>query len=257
MENNQEHMQGPVTSAGAEEQGRISQAQGSQENSTERTQTRPQLLLEVEQAVRAQAKNNGASKAGMRIVEEPAITLAALCLSGGGIRSASFCLGVVQALAKRGWLKEFHYLSTVSGGGYVGSWLTSWIRRLELAREVLTENRRSCVKTYRVITKLNSQALSRELDQSLRGLQQTLRRSCKAIKVLQNASSSSIDVAQYAARVSQDLDARVSSAGVIAKRVQDLVATVRPQTTNGNRLIAIYRRWRLKNQETNLSLAVS
>jgi hypothetical protein len=53
----------------------------------------------------------------------------ALCLSGGGIRSATFCLGVLQGLAARGELDRFHYLSTVSGGGYIGSWLSSWIRR--------------------------------------------------------------------------------------------------------------------------------
>ena len=52
----------------------------------------------------------------------------ALCLSGGGIRSASFSLGVLQGLAARGWLPRFHYLSTVSGGGYTGSWLSAWIR---------------------------------------------------------------------------------------------------------------------------------
>jgi len=52
---------------------------------------------------------------------------AALCLSGGGIRSASFALGVMQALACKGLLTRFHYLSTVSGGGYIGGWLTRWI----------------------------------------------------------------------------------------------------------------------------------
>jgi hypothetical protein len=52
--------------------------------------------------------------------------LAALCLSGGGIRSATFALGVLQALARFDLLQEFHYLSTVSGGGYIGSWLTAW-----------------------------------------------------------------------------------------------------------------------------------
>lgn len=51
---------------------------------------------------------------------------AALCLSGGGIRSASFALGILQALAEKGILQNFHYLSTVSGGGYIGSWLTAW-----------------------------------------------------------------------------------------------------------------------------------
>ncbi|MDD2465647.1 MAG: patatin-like phospholipase family protein [Desulfobulbus sp.] len=50
--------------------------------------------------------------------------LCGLALSGGGIRSASFSLGVMQALAYNRWLAEFDYLSTVSGGGYIGSGLT-------------------------------------------------------------------------------------------------------------------------------------
>ncbi len=53
----------------------------------------------------------------------------ALCLSGGGIRSATFALGVLQGLARLSLLKQFDYLSTVSGGGYIGSWLTAWIHR--------------------------------------------------------------------------------------------------------------------------------
>ena len=47
-----------------------------------------------------------------------------LSLSGGGIRSAIFNLGVLQALAKNGLLQKIDYLSTVSGGGYIGSSLT-------------------------------------------------------------------------------------------------------------------------------------
>jgi len=116
---------------------------------------------------------------------------AALCCSGGGIRSATFCLGVIQALAARSiptpapgpnenagaaqsiltpapkpndnsgttaqepssskagageaaaspaeatpessLLSRFAYLSTVSGGGYVGSWLSSWRTRDDFA----------------------------------------------------------------------------------------------------------------------------
>lgn len=46
-----------------------------------------------------------------------------LALSGGGIRSATFNLGLQRALAKAGKLKEFDFLSTVSGGGYVGSFI--------------------------------------------------------------------------------------------------------------------------------------
>jgi hypothetical protein len=56
---------------------------------------------------------------------------AALCISGGGIRSATFGLGILQGLARCGLLDKFHYLSTVSGGGYIGSWLTAWIHRAD------------------------------------------------------------------------------------------------------------------------------
>lgn len=53
---------------------------------------------------------------------------AALCLSGGGIRSAAFSLGVLQGLARNNLLTRFHYLSTVSGGGYIGGWLDVLLR---------------------------------------------------------------------------------------------------------------------------------
>ncbi|MCU0304046.1 MAG: patatin-like phospholipase family protein, partial [Thermoanaerobaculales bacterium] len=50
-----------------------------------------------------------------------------LAFSGGGVRSATFCLGVMQALTTGpdGLMKRFDYLSTVSGGGYIGSCLSS------------------------------------------------------------------------------------------------------------------------------------
>ena len=74
----------------------------------------------------------------------------ALCLSGGGIRSATFALGVLHAMAKYSYpgepgseparlLAEFDYLSTVSGGGYIGSWLTSWIAREGSAEPVVRQ----------------------------------------------------------------------------------------------------------------------
>ena len=71
--------------------------------------------------------------------DEPAFGLA---LSGGGIRSATFALGVLQGLAQtsapsnvpakdldtepqKSLLARFDYLSTVSGGGYIGAFLGS------------------------------------------------------------------------------------------------------------------------------------
>src|SRR5437016_5896624 len=45
------------------------------------------------------------------------VSRTALCLSGGGIRSASFAIGVMQGLSCLSVLTDFDYLSTVSGGG--------------------------------------------------------------------------------------------------------------------------------------------
>ena len=54
-----------------------------------------------------------------------------LALSGGGVRSATFCLGFLQGLSRLNLLKTVDYLSTVSGGGFIGGWLTAWIHREE------------------------------------------------------------------------------------------------------------------------------
>ena len=64
----------------------------------------------------------------------------ALCFSGGGIRSATFGLGVLQGLAAHSWspkdpatpprlLASVDFLSTVSGGGYLGGWFSAWASR--------------------------------------------------------------------------------------------------------------------------------
>ena len=53
-----------------------------------------------------------------------ALALTGITCSGGGIRSASFCLGVLQGLQSRNTLDRMDYLSTVSGGGYIGTTLT-------------------------------------------------------------------------------------------------------------------------------------
>lgn len=48
-----------------------------------------------------------------------------LALSGGGIRSSAMCLGVLQALNHHGLIERIDYLSTVSGGGYIGTSLST------------------------------------------------------------------------------------------------------------------------------------
>jgi hypothetical protein len=58
-------------------------------------------------------------------------SLAGLALSGGGIRSATFALGALQALAKANMLGVFDFCSTVSGGGFTGGWWSAWLSRPE------------------------------------------------------------------------------------------------------------------------------
>jgi hypothetical protein len=65
----------------------------------------------------------GASSAGL-----PADAVG-LALSGGGIRSATFCLGFCQALARRALLRRIDVLSSVSGGGYLAGFLGALIAR--------------------------------------------------------------------------------------------------------------------------------
>ncbi len=60
------------------------------------------------------------------VVPDVQLGLAGLSLSGGGIRSSTFSLGVLQSLEDASILKHVDYLSTVSGGGYIGSFLSSY-----------------------------------------------------------------------------------------------------------------------------------
>ena len=64
-------------------------------------------------------------------VVDPAVErdLIGLAISGGGIRSSTFSLGVIQTLERKGLFKRFDYISTVSGGGYTGSMLSTLLRR--------------------------------------------------------------------------------------------------------------------------------
>ena len=59
----------------------------------------------------------------------PPSDVTGLCFSGGGIRSATFNLGVLQALAELHLLDKFDYLSSVSGGGYIHQWIAAWWKR--------------------------------------------------------------------------------------------------------------------------------
>jgi hypothetical protein len=75
--------------------------------------------------------------------------LIGLCFSGGGIRSATFNLGVIQGLAQMGLLPHVDYLSSVSGGGYIHEFLAGWILRNgdqhSVVRELIPQAEPGCL----------------------------------------------------------------------------------------------------------------
>ena len=111
---------------------------------------RPIKVDELEQLIRGTIKEGAPEDGNARLIKAeraaivsrrnrykrygvPAATddnLMGLALSGGGIRSATFSLGVLQALAARDLLKHVDYLSTVSGGGFIGTSLLWWLSGL-------------------------------------------------------------------------------------------------------------------------------
>lgn len=76
--------------------------------------------------IAADARSGAKKSAAEEALE---MDLTGLAFSGGGIRSATLNLGILQTLARHNLLKTIDYLSTVSGGGYIGAWLTAWIKR--------------------------------------------------------------------------------------------------------------------------------
>ncbi len=69
-------------------------------------------------------------------ISRPARDCVGLALSGGGIRSSSFSLGLLQALDECRVLPLVDYLSTVSGGGYTGGFWTAWAQRRDPSASV-------------------------------------------------------------------------------------------------------------------------
>ena len=95
--------------------------------------TPSEWLLEHELAQvderRKKVGSDPVSAAGGAYDRAAASGLMGLSFSGGGIRSATFNLGILQGLAELRLLRSFDYLSTVSGGGYVHQWFAAWIKR--------------------------------------------------------------------------------------------------------------------------------
>ncbi|MFY9854100.1 MAG: hypothetical protein WAK26_09520, partial [Terracidiphilus sp.] len=89
-----------------------------------------QIAKEARSARRKDKEGKAAAEEATLVVGQARqMELAGLAFSGGGIRSATFNLGVLQGLAKFNKVRTFDFLSTVSGGGYIGNWLETWIKR--------------------------------------------------------------------------------------------------------------------------------
>ena len=76
---------------------------------------------------------------------DPPANLHGLALSGGGIRSATFALGLLQGLHDVGpkLLASFDYISSVSGGGYTAAWWSAWLSRTSENHQVPRHTRPS------------------------------------------------------------------------------------------------------------------
>lgn len=85
--------------------------------------------INASRAETGQRPEDKAAESDNAVVRAHQARLLGLALSGGGIRSATFSLGIMQTLARLGLLRRVDYLSTVSGGGYIGGWLHAWVKR--------------------------------------------------------------------------------------------------------------------------------
>jgi len=91
------------------------------------SKTAPLSNNQIQAAIQQNLSNSRQETTDPRFTrpEPVANDMTGLSLSGGGIRSAAFSLGALQALHARGALNEFDFISTVSGGGYIGASLTA------------------------------------------------------------------------------------------------------------------------------------
>jgi hypothetical protein len=143
-------------------------------SSTDRTPAQPAAAAPADAPfdyVEAERLRADARRAALQIARPPGHEAApwALALSGGGIRSATFCLGVLQGLARarapaqcadaaampdvprNGLLRQFDYLSTVSGGGFIGCFFGSLFRKKRLNVQQDLDEKATAEQAYAVL----------------------------------------------------------------------------------------------------------
>lgn len=117
----------------------------------------PPYLNRTEDVIRCETEHYLKEHRRANGIEEPVSrdNLTGICISGGGIRSATLGLGMIQAFIREGVMKRFDYMSTVSGGGYIGSCLSSLLSKEPEVRtkknapdEIRNNNQRFNVSDY-------------------------------------------------------------------------------------------------------------
>lgn len=100
------------------------------------------VFEEEKRFIQARRKNKTPKDIDPHSEESKPKELVGLAISGGGIRSATFALGVLETLKQKNLFKKIDYLSTVSGGGYIGAWLSAnchrnkdWLKKEEEGKE--------------------------------------------------------------------------------------------------------------------------
>ena len=87
---------------------------------------------------------NRRSKLGLEEDKE----LLGIALSGGGIRSATFNLGLLNSFNKHGLLKRSDYLSSVSGGGYINSFVQKELHENVDFKRLFNEDKIDRLKSF-------------------------------------------------------------------------------------------------------------
>jgi hypothetical protein len=87
------------------------------------------ISTKLNEKMENQWTSSGATIPDLPLKQAFKTSLLGLAFSGGGIRSATFSLGLIQGMADRNILPYIDLISSVSGGGYISSWLIAWTKR--------------------------------------------------------------------------------------------------------------------------------
>lgn len=113
----------------------------------------PRRIIDCEQVIREEFKELKKRRGHLSTVfghtaEDFDKTRFGIALSGGGIRSATINLGILRTLNAFGILEKADYLSTVSGGGYTGSYVQATLRDRKAYDKLFAEEDIKHLRSY-------------------------------------------------------------------------------------------------------------